>query len=133
MISNKQKALIHLAKSRLGLSEAEYREILRAQGGAESSKFLDDLGAERVMRFFQTMGFEYEKPRRKRDFTILASAGQRKVLWHLAEDLQWIPKRLYGFILKMTGKEHVEQLTREEASKCIEGLKKMRGRSVSWQ
>jgi hypothetical protein len=82
------------------------------------------------MRFFERLGFR--RRRGKKDFTLLATAGQRKVIWHLAEDLQWIPKMLFGFILKMTGKEKVEELTRKEAMKVTEGLKSLRNRGVKW-
>ena len=132
MINNKQKALLHVAKGQLGLSDEEYRDILKAHGGAESSKFLDDIGCERVLRFFRELGFRRKKVRQGPDFSIRASEGQRKVLYHLMEDMGWIPKRLYGFVEKMTGKEIPELLTKEEASKCIEGMKKMRDRAVEW-
>lgn len=146
MINNKQKALIHIAKARLGLSDEEYRDILRTHGGAESSKYLDGLGFERVMAFFIKLGFKYDRRRRtarpgspqaaefprKVDFTILASEGQKKVIYHLMEDLGWWPARLYGFIVKMIGKERPEELTKDEASKVIEGLKSMRNRCVKW-
>jgi hypothetical protein len=33
MISNKQKAILHIAKAQLGLSDEEYRMILRIHGG----------------------------------------------------------------------------------------------------
>jgi len=133
LISSKQKALIHIAKAQLGMDDETYRDILRVHGGAESSKYLDDLGCERVMKQFAALGFRRKKRRKAPDLSILATEGQRKVLYHLMEDLNWTVKRLLGFVFKMAGKEHVETLTREEASKCIEGLKKMRGRSVTFQ
>lgn len=131
-INNKQKALLHVAKAQLGLPDEVYRDILRVHGGAESSRFLDDLGCERVLRRFYALGFKPKKIRRMADLSILATEGQRKVVYHLMEDLGWTPKRLLGFVFKMAGKEHVETLTKEEASKIIEGLKKMRNRNVSW-
>src|SRR4030042_227465 len=134
MINNKQKALIHVGKAQLGLSDEEYREILKANGHVESSKDLDDLGCERVLRLFRDLGFEQKKkPRRGPDFSIRATEGQRKVLYHLMEDLGWWPARLYGFVEKMTGNPNPEMLTKDEASKTIEGLKKMRGRTVTFQ
>jgi hypothetical protein len=141
MINNKQKALLHVAKAQLGLTEEEYRDILKNHGGAESSVHLDEFGLEKVMRFFSEIGFKRKKdkglrskekgPRRK-DLTILASEGQRKVIYHLMEDLGWWPARLMGFIEKMTGKERPEELTKREAAKVIEGLKAMRNRNVKW-
>ncbi len=132
-INNKQKALLHVAKAQLGLSDDEYRDILKNHGGAESSVYLDDLGCERVMKFFREIGFQKKKIRKAPEFRLLASEGQRRVIYHLMEDLGWILRRLLGFVEKMTGKNSVEMLTGTEASKVIEGLKSMRKRSVIYQ
>ena len=132
MINNKQKAILHIAKAQLGLSEEQYREILKAQGGAESSVQLDDFGFEKVLRFFGKMGFKKKRATRRVAPTDFATEGQRKVLYHLMEDLGWWTSRLLGFIKKMTGKEHVEQLSGREAQRVIEALKAMRNREVKW-
>jgi len=132
MINNKQKAILHIAKVQLGLSEEQYREILKAHGGAESSVHLDDFGFDKVLRFFVKMGFEKKRATRRVAPTDFANDGQRKVIYHLMEDLGWWPARLLGFIRKMTGKEQVEQLSGKEAQRVIEGLKAMRDRGVKW-
>jgi hypothetical protein len=132
MIKKSQIALIHVAKSKLGLTEEEYRTILRVHGGVETSVDLDEWGLEKVMRLLRDLGFRYKKKARRPDLAILASEGQRKIIYHLMEDLGWIPSRLYGFITKMTGEKTPEELKKEEASKVIEGLKAMRDRAVQW-
>ena len=132
MINNKQKAILHIAKAQLGLSEEQYREILKAHGGAESSVHLDDFGFDKVLRFFVKMGFEKKRATRRVAPTDFATEGQRKVLYHLMEDLGWWPARLLGFIRKMTGKEKAEELSGKEAQRVIEGLKAMRDRGVKW-
>ena len=132
MIKKSQIALVHVAKSKLGLSEDEYREILKAHGNVESSVDLDPFGLEKIMRLFKDLGFVRKKTPRRPDLTILASEGQRKVVYHLMEDLGWIPSRLSGFIRKMTGKNSPEELNKFEAPKVIEGLKAMRDRAVEW-
>ena len=58
MISNKQKAVIHVAKSQLGLDEESYRDILLAHAGVRSSKGLDWRGFKKVMKHFEACGFE---------------------------------------------------------------------------
>jgi len=126
-----QLALIHVAKAQLGLSEDEYREILKAHGGAESAKFLDDLGVDRVLKFFYQLGFKRAKSKR-RDLRILASDGQKKMIHCLMEDLGWDRQRLSGFVDRVTAKDYPEELTKQEASKVIEGLKAMRDRKVIW-
>ena len=51
MINNKQKAVLHIARAQLGLSEEEYRDILRTHGRAESAKDLDGWGLIRCCDF----------------------------------------------------------------------------------
>lgn len=134
MINNKQKAILHIAKAQLGLSEEQYREILKEHGGAESSVQLDDFGFDKVLRFFVKMGFKKKTAGRHggRPLPEFSSEGQRKVLYHLMEDLDWWPSRLIGFVKKMTGKERVEELSGKEAQRVIEALKAMRNREVKW-
>jgi hypothetical protein len=132
MINSRQKALLHVAKAQLRLTNEEYRDILRAHGGAESSKYLDEIGMERVMTFFQSLGFKTKQARRA-NLRLRASESQIGLIYHLRQNLGWVPKRLYGFILKMTGEDHPERLTKEQASNVIEGLKKMRDRKTVWQ
>ena len=49
---------IHIAKKQLNLSDEDYRAILTAKGGVASSKDLDHAGRERVLSYFQTLGFK---------------------------------------------------------------------------
>lgn len=56
MINNKKKALIHVAKAKVGMSETEYRDTLAGVGVASST----DLNAatfDLVMKHFEKMGF----------------------------------------------------------------------------
>lgn len=57
LISQKQKAVLHVAKARLGLEDEEYRAILRRCAGVETSLGLDEAGFERVMREMERLGF----------------------------------------------------------------------------
>jgi len=126
--------LIHVAKAQLGLSEEQYREILKAHGGAESSVHLDDFGFEKVLLVFKSLGFKKRRSGGHAGPPLpeYASEGQKKVIYHLMEDLGWWPARLYGFIRKMTGKEKPEELSGKAAQRVIEGLKAMRDREVRW-
>jgi phage gp16-like protein len=56
-IGNKQKALIHVAKSNVGMSEEAYRDML-ASVGVTSSKDLNVLQFEEIMRRFEAAGFK---------------------------------------------------------------------------
>jgi len=57
-INNKQKALLHVAQGKLGLSESEYRLALVEVGGVTSSTDLDQAGFDAIMGFFEYLGFE---------------------------------------------------------------------------
>ncbi|NUZ06723.1 regulatory protein GemA [Piscinibacter koreensis] len=50
-------ALVHVALKQTGLSEAEYRELLRRSGGVSSAKELSETGFRQVMLAFEQLGF----------------------------------------------------------------------------
>lgn len=56
-INNRQKALLHVAKGKLGLTDNEYRSCLVHLAGVESSTDLDQEGFEAIMGFFEWRGF----------------------------------------------------------------------------
>ena len=56
-LSRKQSALIHIAKKQLGLTDEQYRTILRVYTGFESSKHLDQRDFEAVMQHMAALGF----------------------------------------------------------------------------
>lgn len=56
-INRKQIALIHVAKNKLGLDEAAYRELL-GQFGAKSSKELDYAQFKELIAAMERLGFE---------------------------------------------------------------------------
>lgn len=60
-ISAKQIQVIHVAKSKLGLSDDDYRDILRQEAGVASCRDLDATGFEAVMRRFKRLGFSTGK------------------------------------------------------------------------
>jgi len=55
-ISNKKKALIHVAKAKVGMSETEYRDML-AGVGVKSSTDLNAAKFDVVMKSFEKLGF----------------------------------------------------------------------------
>jgi phage gp16-like protein len=57
MLSNKQKAVIHLARQRTGLSDLEYRDLLSGFG-ASSCTELTQRQFDQIMRHFVKLGFE---------------------------------------------------------------------------
>ena len=61
-ISNKKKALIHVAKAKVGMSEVEYRDML-AGVGVKSSKDLNAVKFDVVMGHFKKLGFTRTSPK----------------------------------------------------------------------
>ncbi|BBO73436.1 hypothetical protein DSCW_08530 [Desulfosarcina widdelii] len=82
-ISNGKKSLLHVAKSRLGLSDVEYLDILANHGnGAQSSRDLNDHTFESVLDHFKSLGFV---PKNK--FYRPVGSKQR-LLWKIAAILK---------------------------------------------
>lgn len=150
-LTRQQKAVLHVAKSKLGLDEESYRGALRAYGGVESSRDLDYQGFLAVMGHFERAGFQKQrrvtsdKGRDKGPVTRLSSlpfdrpgmatAGQvRKIKasW-LALDHYYEPgaewKALRGFLKKRFRVEHENFLTFSKAHQVIEAIKKISSRA----
>jgi hypothetical protein len=56
-ITSKQISLIHVAMSRLGLEDDDYRALLKRFGGVDSAKNLNQAGFTRMMDAFTSLGF----------------------------------------------------------------------------
>ena len=57
-LTNPQKAILHVAKAKLRLSDDLYRSALVEIAGATSSTELDKAGFEAMMGFFEYLGFK---------------------------------------------------------------------------
>ncbi|MBW2021222.1 MAG: regulatory protein GemA, partial [Deltaproteobacteria bacterium] len=107
MINNKQKALIHIAKQKTGMSDQEYRDLL-GSFGVSSSKDLTHGKFDSVMRYFKGMGFKQTpgKPYKR-----LHPIGSKKRLLYKIEaqitemELSW--KYVDGMAKKMFGVDRV--------------------------
>lgn len=58
MITDQQSKLIHHAKRRLNMPDADYRAMLQRVAGVTSSNDLDDAGVTAVMAEFGRLGFQ---------------------------------------------------------------------------
>ena len=141
LASRGQKALIHIAKKELGLSESLYRATLRHVCGKESAAELTGPEAKRLIDFFEKMGFSPRKKEKKRfyrDFSNLpedrdpwASPGQLKLIYKLwarisrAKDKQVALRR---FVFRLAKVSDPTFLTFRQAGIVIEALKKMDAR-----
>ncbi|TRD22543.1 regulatory protein GemA [Palleronia caenipelagi] len=57
MLSNKQKAVLHIAKTKLNLNDAAYRCVLVELAGVTSATEMDQDGFNTVMGYFEWCGF----------------------------------------------------------------------------
>lgn len=57
MLNNKQKAVIHVAKAKVGMTEDEYRALL-SSFGVDSSNYLDVKSFQIIMNHFEKLGFK---------------------------------------------------------------------------
>lgn len=65
MILNPGKiSLLHVAKQKLGMDDAAYRELLHEVAGVESAKELDVAGFEAVLERLKTLGFRTRRDER---------------------------------------------------------------------
>lgn len=133
-INNRQKALLHVAKTELRLDDDDYRALLYAEAGVESSKDLDLQGFERVLARFEQLGFRVKRRAphgraHNRDPHALVTPAQLKKLGDLYQELAWAPNRQVGFNRRVCGRPWPQ--TRADANKVIEALKKMLARGYS--
>jgi hypothetical protein len=128
MISAAQKKLLHTAKSALGLDDENYRAILRAEAGVESSNDLDNGGLNRVLKRFGKLGFNNtaHRPRRRQPQGLITPEQQALI----AENYRRLGfdtfARQSGFNRRCCRKALPQ--TRTDANKVIEGQKAMLAR-----
>ncbi len=118
-MDRKKLALIHIVKKELGISDRDYRCILRRIAGVDSSKELDEAKFRKLMYFFV-----------RSDYYRVNAFGmtlkQKLFIKSLASQLDWDETHLRNFIHKFYRREGLDALTRKEASKLIESLKAVR-------
>lgn len=66
MITDQQRRLIHLAKCRIDLADADYRAMLQRVAGVESSNDLEDASFSAVMAELGRLGFQTVQQARPR-------------------------------------------------------------------
>ncbi len=124
MISNKQKKLIHVAARRLGLidsdSDEQYRTVLRSVCGVSSSLHISQSGFDRLLDFFQALGFDLLNGRQ-----VAGTGPSSRQEWRIERLLKKLPGvNLAGVITQITNGEsdNLEDLTRYETGKVITAL-----------
>lgn len=124
VITNAQKAKLHVAKSQLRLTDDQYRAVLLDQGGVESSIDLDNAGYDKVIKRFVELGFINTTPKRwsRSRPSEPVTPDQQKLIEELYGQLGWdATARRAGFSKRCCGKPWPQ--SRADANKVIEGLK----------
>ena len=133
-ISNKQKALLHVARAKLGLSEADYRFCLVNLAGVETSCDLDQGGFEALMGYFEWRGFAPMKAAGPHYGTRpgMASFAQLeliRVLWAEYTHGQGDEAGLTKWVARGWKISSLRFLTAQAAPKVITALKLMKQRA----
>jgi hypothetical protein len=133
-ISNKQKAILHIAKSKLELSDQDYRAALVHIAGVTSTTELDKAGFDAIMGMFEYLGFS-PLTRQGQDYGAragMASFAQLELiraLWseytdHSDEDA------LNKWLLRTFKVSSLRFMRKDAAAKAITALKAMKSRAA---
>lgn len=130
MIDRKKIALIQVAKTQLGLTDDDYRAVLKRYGNADSSKDLDDAGFTAVMAHFERCGFT--STAKKRNFGNqrpgMASASQVakiRTLWSAFTEGTGTDATLGKWLDRTFKVSSIRFVTVETAKKAIGALTAM--------
>jgi hypothetical protein len=118
-LDRKKLALIHIVKKELGISDPDYRCLLRRIAGVESAKDLDEAGFRKMMRFFVRSDYY-----RANSFGM--TLKQKLFIKSLASQIGWEEIHLRNFVHKYYQRPDLDHLDRQDASKLIESLKAIR-------
>ena len=118
-LDRKKLALIHIVKKELGVSDEDYRCLLKRIAGVESARDLDEAGFRKMMRFFVRSDYF-----RANSFGM--TLKQKLFIKSLVSQLGWEETHLRNFIHKYYQKPDLDYFDRKDASKLIESLKAIR-------
>ncbi|ABG30066.1 regulatory protein GemA [Roseobacter denitrificans] len=134
-LTNKQMALLHVAKSKLDLSEHQYRATLVQIAEVTSATELDQDGFDAIMGFFEYLGFTPLTPRAKDYGTRpgMASFAQIELilaLWHEYTGGKAGEAELNKWLLRTWKISSLRFLSKAMAPKAITALKSMKARAA---
>lgn len=115
-INRKKLALIHIVKKEIGLSEQDYRRILREAAGVESAAELDDALFRKLMNYLVRSPYY-----RLNRFGL--TLKQKLYIQYLSRSLGWDARHLGNFIDKYYHTSDINTLTKQQASHAIDSLK----------
>lgn len=128
-INNKQKGLIKMAQKQVGMTDPDYRLLLKEMFDVTSCTELSYDQASRLIDELKQRGFEIKKkaaPRRPtgKNVTHMASPAQFALIGKLEDQVAWRLRNGFDcWLRKVINTEKIKTST--QASKVIEGLKFM--------
>ncbi|MEI8396211.1 MAG: regulatory protein GemA [Rhodospirillaceae bacterium] len=135
LIDSKKIALIRVAKSQLGLTDDDYRAVLKHYGTVDSSKDLDLVGFMAVMTYFEQCGFQ--STAKKRNFgNRPGMASERQVglirqLWAEFTDGTGTDATLGKWLDRTFKVSAIRFLPADKAPNAITALKAMKQRKAA--
>lgn len=125
MISKSQKALIHVAKCKTGMTDDEYRAMLSGFGVASSVE-LDHTTFDQVMRHFKKMGFKARRAGRSPNTgeapAVPSAQKLKKKIQHMATDMHLTRTYLDAISKRMFSVDTWSWLDVEQLRKLVAAL-----------
>ena len=129
MLPAKHLALLNVARRQLGLSEDDYRRILRERGGVASARDLDAAAFKRVVDHLERLGFVSTARRRelarRPDMASTAQLTKIDALWTAYTDGVGTTLSLGKWLERTFKVSSARFLTREAGQKAITALNAM--------
>lgn len=130
-------ALLHVAKKRLGLDDATWRDLLEQVAGVRSIRDLDQAAFDRVMAALEAAGFTSDFAKANfgnRRHPDMASAGQVALireLWGAFTDGQGDDRTLGKWLTRQGWASDLRFLAARDAQKAIGALRRMLERTTA--
>ena len=134
-LSRNQYAAIHGTRKQGGLSDEEYRDVLRTMAGVESAKDLDQAGFELVMQGFLALGIRSDFTKTFYGFRLNRALPQQvsliRQLWREYTGGEGSAGALDKWLERTFGVSALRFLTAAQARKAIQGLFAMKKRQAA--
>ena len=134
-LTARQIAYLHTLMHKNRIPDAEYRELLHAAAGVESSKALDQSGLDRVLSLLEQLGFDVGDRRRPRPAVAaeirrgMATTRQLGYIEDLVNQIFGADQPRFRHWLEHYFKvTHTRFLQAHDARRVIDALKAMQGR-----
>lgn len=133
-VRSKDLAMIHIAIKDLGISDDEYRSLLKTVCGVDSSSQLDMAGRQRFLDHLKRCGWKPKSKEGKPHRKLSPRAGKIYSLWQQLADAKLVEQRTFSaleaWVKVQTGVDKLEWLNEAQAGQCIEQLKKWLARKA---